>query len=73
MEEAEKDNYSWFASYVDVLLFYKKKLELVRFAEKSWLKVLFTNLLWEKNTVSAKKNKLKSKNYKTNEQDQESR
>jgi hypothetical protein len=54
MEEAEKDNYSWFVSYVDVLLFYEKKLELVRFAEKSWLKLLFANLLWEKNTISTK-------------------
>jgi hypothetical protein len=29
--------------------------ELVRFAEKSWLKVLFANLLWEKNIISTKK------------------
>jgi hypothetical protein len=29
--------------------------EPVHFAEKSWLKVLFADLLWEKNTVQAKK------------------
>jgi hypothetical protein len=27
----------------------------VRFAEKLWLKVLFTDLLWEKNIISTKK------------------
>jgi hypothetical protein len=43
--------------------------EPVRFAEKPWLKVLFADLLWEKNTVSAEKNKLKSTDYKTSEQD----
>jgi hypothetical protein len=30
-------------------------LESVRFAEKLWLKILFVDLLWEKNIVSAKK------------------
>jgi hypothetical protein len=30
-------------------------LELVGFAEKSWLRVLFTDSLREKNTVSTKK------------------
>jgi hypothetical protein len=34
MEEAEKDNYSWFASYVDVLLFYKKKIRARSFRWK---------------------------------------
>jgi hypothetical protein len=29
--------------------------ESVRFAEKLWLKVLFADLLWEKNTVPAEK------------------
>jgi hypothetical protein len=43
-------------------------IEPVQFAEKSWLKVLFDDLLREKNTISAKKNKLKSTDYKTSEQ-----
>jgi hypothetical protein len=32
-----------------------KYLEPVRFTEKPWLKVLFTDLLWEKNTIPAEK------------------
>jgi len=32
-----------------------KDIGLVRFAEKSWLKILFADLLWEKNTVRSLK------------------
>jgi hypothetical protein len=42
----------------------------VRFAEKPWLKILFADLLWEKNTIPTEKNKLKSTDYKTSEQGQ---
>jgi hypothetical protein len=43
-------------------------LEPVRFAEKLWLKILFTDSIGEKSTDSIKKNKLKSTDYKTSEQ-----
>jgi hypothetical protein len=44
-------------SFNSLLLIEKKDdtLEHVRFTEKPWLKVLFADWLWEKNTVSAKK------------------
>jgi hypothetical protein len=32
-----------------------RHIESVRFAKKSWLKILFINLLWEKNTVLTEK------------------
>ena len=41
---------------------------LVRFAEKTSQNIVLTDLLGEKNTVQAKKNKLKSTDYKTSEQ-----
>jgi hypothetical protein len=43
------------------------EIEPVPFAEKTWLKVLFADLLREKNTISAEKNKLKNTDYKTSE------
>jgi SUMO ligase MMS21 Smc5/6 complex component len=39
-----------------------------RFIKKPWLKVLFADLLWEKNIIPTEKNKLKSTDYKTSEQ-----
>jgi hypothetical protein len=39
--------------------YYKIDREPVRFAEMPWLKVLFVNLLWEKNTVSVESWKIR--------------
>ena len=41
----------------------------VRFAEKSNQNIVPADLLWKKNTVPAKKNKLKKTDYKRSEQD----
>jgi hypothetical protein len=40
---------------VDAIWLIKQRLEPVSFAKKPWLKILFANLLWEKNTVPTEK------------------
>jgi hypothetical protein len=47
----------WYYSSSSKNLQSKRGLEPIRFAEKSWLKVRFTNLLREKNIVPAEKKK----------------